>query len=188
MARGRSSSGLDPPVGRGFSGAFHRRRPSSLWGSGDDARGVHRVVRMPDTYTRQHAASKMVFLGVITLLLASALPWDNDIVLRVTLIAVFLLLTTPVSSHMVGPLISGERGCALPNPRIHRTVTLRPPRRIARPSRTPRQASRSVWREHPSSSTPRYCGEPSPCIPVALPWGGRGSRPRPGRGSPRSRL
>lgn len=66
---------------------------------------------MPDAYTRQHAASKMVFLGVITLLLASALPWDNDIVLRVTLIAVFLLLTTPVSSHMVGPLtyLRGER-------------------------------------------------------------------------------
>ena len=53
------------------------------------------VVRMPDAYTRQHAASKMVFLGVITLLLASALPWDKDIVLRVTLIAVFLLLTIP---------------------------------------------------------------------------------------------
>jgi multicomponent Na+:H+ antiporter subunit G len=55
------------------------------------------VVRMPDAYTRQHAASKMVFLGVITLLLASALPWDKDIVLRVTLIAVFLLLTIPRS-------------------------------------------------------------------------------------------
>jgi multicomponent Na+:H+ antiporter subunit G len=36
--------------------------------------GVYGVVRMPDTYSRQHAASKMVFLGVITLLLASALP------------------------------------------------------------------------------------------------------------------
>ena len=63
---------------------------------------------MPDAYTRQHAASKMVFLGVITLLLASALPWDNDIVLRDTLIAVFLLLTTPVSSHMAGRLSQGR--------------------------------------------------------------------------------
>ena len=59
--------------------------------------GVYGVVRMPDTYTRQYAASKMVFLRVITLLLASALPWDNDIVPRVTLIAVFLLLTIPRS-------------------------------------------------------------------------------------------
>ena len=92
MARGRSSSGLDPPVGRGFSGAFHGRRPSSLWVLVMTL-GVYGVVRMPDTYTRQHAASKMVFLGVITLLLASALPWDKDIVLRVNLIAVFLLLT-----------------------------------------------------------------------------------------------
>ena len=71
--------------------------------------GVYGVVRMPDAYTRQHAASKMVFLGVITLLLASALPWDKDIVLRVTLIAVFLLLTIPRSRRTwLGRLFQGR--------------------------------------------------------------------------------
>ena len=72
--------------------------------------GVYGVVRMPDAYTRQHAASKMVFLGVITLLLASALPWDKDIVLRVTLIAVFLLLTIPgLVAHGRAAYFRGER-------------------------------------------------------------------------------
>lgn len=64
--------------------------------------GVYGVVRMPDTYTRLHAASKMVFLGVMPLLLASALTGDPEVIPRVILIAFFLLVTTPVSAHMVG--------------------------------------------------------------------------------------
>ena len=64
--------------------------------------GVYGVVRMPDTYTRLHVASKMVFLGAMPLLLASALVGGQDVALRVILIAFFILLTTPVSAHMVG--------------------------------------------------------------------------------------
>ena len=64
--------------------------------------GVYGVVRMPDTYTRLHAASKAIVLGVMPLLLASALIGDKGVTLRVILIAAFLLLTTPVSAHMVG--------------------------------------------------------------------------------------
>ena len=64
--------------------------------------GVYGVVRMPDTYTRLHVASKMVFLGAMPLLLASALAGGQDVALRVILIAFFILLTTPVSAHMVG--------------------------------------------------------------------------------------
>jgi multicomponent Na+:H+ antiporter subunit G len=64
--------------------------------------GVYGVIRMPDTYTRLHAASKMVVLGAMPLLLASAFTGDKEVVLRVALIAVFLLLTTPVSAHVVG--------------------------------------------------------------------------------------
>jgi multicomponent Na+:H+ antiporter subunit G len=45
------------------------------------------------------------------LLLASALIGDKGISLRVALIGVFLLLTTPVSAHMVGraAYLRGER-------------------------------------------------------------------------------
>ncbi len=73
--------------------------------------GVYGLVRMPDTYTRLHAASKAVVLGVMPLLLASALIGNKGISLRVALIAVFLLLTTPVSAHMVGraAYLRGER-------------------------------------------------------------------------------
>lgn len=73
--------------------------------------GVYGVVRMPSTYTRLHAASKTVILGAMPLLLASALTGDKGTVLRVILIGVFLLLTTPVSAHMIGraAYLRGER-------------------------------------------------------------------------------
>lgn len=73
--------------------------------------GVYGVVRMPDTYTRLHVASKMVFMGAMPLLLASALVGGQDVALRVILIAFFILLTTPVSAHVVGraAYLRGER-------------------------------------------------------------------------------
>lgn len=64
--------------------------------------GVYGIIRMPDTFTRLHAASKSVFLGLLSLLAASALIGDSAIVFRVVLIAFFLLMTTPVSSHVIG--------------------------------------------------------------------------------------
>jgi multicomponent Na+:H+ antiporter subunit G len=64
--------------------------------------GVYGIIRMPDTFTRLHAASKSVFLGLITLLLASTMTGEPDIIFRVVMIAFFLLMTTPVSSHVIG--------------------------------------------------------------------------------------
>lgn len=64
--------------------------------------GVYGIIRMPDTFTRLHAASKSVFLGLITLLLASTLTGKPDIIFRVVMIAFFLLMTTPVSAHVIG--------------------------------------------------------------------------------------
>jgi multicomponent Na+:H+ antiporter subunit G len=64
--------------------------------------GVYGVIRMPDLYTRLHAASKSVFLGVFSLVLASIVTGDPAIVARVLLIGVLLLLTTPVASHAIG--------------------------------------------------------------------------------------
>jgi multicomponent Na+:H+ antiporter subunit G len=77
--------------------------------------GVFGVIRMPDTYTRLHAASKAVFLGVISLLLASAVTGDPQIVLRALLIGVFLLITTPVSAHVIGKA-AFERGERMQSP------------------------------------------------------------------------
>jgi multicomponent Na+:H+ antiporter subunit G len=63
--------------------------------------GVLGMLRMPDTYTKTHAASKAVFLGVISLLVASAASGQIDVILRVILIIVALILTTPVASHVI---------------------------------------------------------------------------------------
>ena len=49
--------------------------------------GVIGVVRMPDAYTRLHAASKMVFLGIMPLLLASVLVGGLEMTPRAVLIA-----------------------------------------------------------------------------------------------------
>lgn len=73
--------------------------------------GVYGVVRMPDVYTRLHAASKAVFLGVISLVFASLITDDPAIIARVLLIGAVLLLTTPVASHAIGrgAYLEGER-------------------------------------------------------------------------------
>ena len=73
--------------------------------------GVYGVVRMPDVYTRLHAAGKAVFLGVISLVFASLITDDPAIIARVLLIGAVLLLTTPVASHAIGrgAYLEGER-------------------------------------------------------------------------------
>lgn len=64
--------------------------------------GIIGMIRMPDTYTKTHAASKAAFLGVISLLIASLASGQPDIIFRVLLIIAALVVTTPVVSHVVG--------------------------------------------------------------------------------------
>ena len=73
--------------------------------------GVYGVIRMPDTYTRLHAASKAVFLGVISLCVSSAVTGDPAIIYRAMLIAAFLLVTTPISAFVIAraAFLRGER-------------------------------------------------------------------------------
>ena len=63
--------------------------------------GVYGVIRMPDPYTKLHATSKTVFLGVISLCLSSIITGDFQIVFRVILIAAFLIITTPISALVI---------------------------------------------------------------------------------------
>lgn len=63
--------------------------------------GVVGLFRMPDVYMQLHAASKAVFLGVIAFLGASIATGDGAIAARSVLIAAFLLLTTPIASHVI---------------------------------------------------------------------------------------
>jgi multicomponent Na+:H+ antiporter subunit G len=60
------------------------------------------VLRLPDLYTRLHAASKAGAVGAGLVFLAVAVAsLDGAVVLRSLLGIVFLLLSTPVSAHLL---------------------------------------------------------------------------------------
>ncbi len=62
---------------------------------------IYGMIWMPDLYTRLHAASKGVIIGNLLQLLAAMLVGDRAIIMRAVLIGLFLLLTTPVSAHII---------------------------------------------------------------------------------------
>jgi multicomponent Na+:H+ antiporter subunit G len=82
-----------------------------LLGVGIMTIAVYGIIWMPDLYTKLHAASKAAFLGVVSLCLASIVTGSSDIIARVIMIAGLLVLTTPVSSHVVGrgAYLEGEK-------------------------------------------------------------------------------
>lgn len=60
------------------------------------------ILRLPDLYTRMHAASKAGAVGAGLMLLGVALvAVDGAVILRAVLGIIFLLLTTPVSAHLL---------------------------------------------------------------------------------------
>ena len=60
------------------------------------------VLRFPDFYTRMHAASVTDTLGALVLILGMAFLAPNGlIVLKLVLIGLFLVLTSPTSSHAI---------------------------------------------------------------------------------------
>ncbi len=64
--------------------------------------GAVGIVTMPDIYTKLHAASKAVFLGVIVLGIGTMITSESAFVLRATVVCLALTLTTPVASHVIG--------------------------------------------------------------------------------------
>jgi len=60
------------------------------------------LVRLPDLYTRLHAASKAGVVGTGLILIAVALiSTDGAVVLRAILGIIFLLLSTPIAAHLL---------------------------------------------------------------------------------------
>lgn len=60
------------------------------------------VVRLPDLYTRMHAASKAGAVGGGLVLLAVAMvSMDAAVALRAIIGVIFVLMTTPVSAHLL---------------------------------------------------------------------------------------
>jgi len=61
------------------------------------------IFRLPDVYTRMHAATKVGTLGSGLILAGAAIHFaEPSIVLRCVLIVFFLLLTAPIGAHMIG--------------------------------------------------------------------------------------
>ena len=62
------------------------------------------VLRLPDVYTRNHAASKAATLGIVCILLATFLYYYVEVGhfnSRLILAIVFLFITSPVSGHLI---------------------------------------------------------------------------------------
>lgn len=63
--------------------------------------GVYGVIRMPGTYLKLQSAGKIVFLGMLPLLVAAAVTGETAMVSRAVLIAALLLLSTPIATHAI---------------------------------------------------------------------------------------
>lgn len=61
------------------------------------------MVRMPDTYLRISVTTKAATLGIGLLLIAGAI-YSNELAITAKIMAIilFLLLTAPVSAHLIG--------------------------------------------------------------------------------------
>ena len=73
--------------------------------------GVIGVVRLPDLYSRVHAASKAGLMGVVLLVVSLGILGRWEILFRALLILGFLFAATPVSSHALlrAAVLSGEK-------------------------------------------------------------------------------
>lgn len=62
------------------------------------------VIRLPDVYTRNHAASKAATLGVMSILLGTFLyfyGYEGHFNSRLILGIIFLFMTSPISGHLI---------------------------------------------------------------------------------------
>jgi multicomponent Na+:H+ antiporter subunit G len=68
------------------------------------------VLRMPDFYSRLQTSTKASTLGVGCIVVAAALEMgDPGSSARVLLVGAFLILTTPISAHMISRAAYAER-------------------------------------------------------------------------------
>ncbi|MFC3958294.1 monovalent cation/H(+) antiporter subunit G [Halovivax cerinus] len=60
------------------------------------------LYRLPDLYTRAHAASKSDTLGAVLSLTAVAVAFGVDVAtLKVAMLAIFMLITSPTAAHAI---------------------------------------------------------------------------------------
>jgi multicomponent Na+:H+ antiporter subunit G len=60
------------------------------------------LIRMPDLYTRAHATSKADTLGSVLTLAGAAIAFQTNVPrIKLVLLAVFLLITSPTATHAI---------------------------------------------------------------------------------------
>jgi multicomponent K+:H+ antiporter subunit G len=82
--------------------------------------GSYGLVKLPDFYTRLHAPTKATTLGVGGLLIASVVYFSTrgeGLHLEELLITVFLIITAPVSAHLLGRAARNLRIPGVQDPR-----------------------------------------------------------------------
>lgn len=62
--------------------------------------GIIGMIRLPDVYCRVHASGKVSTLGILGLLVGASLLMP-EVTLKALALAVFLVITTPVASHVI---------------------------------------------------------------------------------------
>jgi len=61
------------------------------------------LVRLPDVFSRMHAATKPATLGLLCVVLGAALQMeDGSDAVKLLLVGAFQFLTAPVAAHMIG--------------------------------------------------------------------------------------
>ncbi|MBN8545339.1 MAG: monovalent cation/H(+) antiporter subunit G [Ignavibacteria bacterium] len=61
------------------------------------------ILKMPDIYLRMSASTKASTLGISIILITTGLHFGTtEIISRTILIVVFLMITAPVASHLLG--------------------------------------------------------------------------------------
>jgi multicomponent Na+:H+ antiporter subunit G len=84
---------------------------------------VFGVVRMRGLYPRLQAASKAAMLGAVAILAASVGTRDAGTISRAALVALFLLLTTPVAAHAIAQAAYRRDRAAKPSSEPDRAPT-----------------------------------------------------------------
>jgi multicomponent Na+:H+ antiporter subunit G len=75
----------------------------ALLGSGFVLVAALGIVRLPDVFTRMHAATKPATLGVGLIIVAVAVHFgEMGVATRALLVGAFFVLTVPVGAHMIG--------------------------------------------------------------------------------------
>lgn len=61
------------------------------------------ILRFPDLYTRMHAAAKTATVGIVALVLAVAVHFQQfDVTVLAILIVAFFFLTAPIGAQLIG--------------------------------------------------------------------------------------